>query len=152
MLACASSGMSSERRDGVSELALAGRRRVRCFIVGDPEAEPWRWPDSLDALAAAPESHRLLFENDAVRVLETRIAPGQTSQVHTHRWQGILYVLSIGHFVRRDAEGAVLVDTREAGGLPQPDTALWSGALPPHTLENVDSSEIRVINVELKDR
>jgi putative transposase len=56
--------------------------------VGDPEAEPWPWPDSLDALAAAPESHRLLFENDAVRVLETRIAPGQATQVHTHRWPG----------------------------------------------------------------
>ena len=120
--------------------------------MGDPEAGPWPWPDSLDALAAAPESHRLLFENDRVRVLETRIAPGQATQVHTHRWPGILYVVSFGHFVRRDSEGAVLVDTREVGGLPQPDTALWSGALPPHTLENVDSSEIRVINVELKTR
>ena len=53
------------------------------------ETETWTWPASLDALAAAPESHRLLFENGAVRVLETRIASGQTTQVHTHRWPGI---------------------------------------------------------------
>jgi hypothetical protein len=114
------------------------------------DAEPWTWSESLDALAAAPESHRILFENDAVRVLETRIAPGEATQVHTHRWPGILYVLSFGHFVRRDGNGTPLVDTREGGALPQPGTALWSGALPPHTLENVDTSEIHVIGVELK--
>src|SRR2546427_3854450 len=57
-------------RTYTAALALAGRRRVSCFVLGDPEAEPWPWPDSLDALAAAPESHRLLFENDRVRVLE----------------------------------------------------------------------------------
>jgi len=83
-------------------------------------AEPWTWPDSLDALAAAPESHRRLFENDAVRVLETRIAPGETTEVHTHRWPGILYILSFGDFVRRDGDGLVLVDTRKGGEPPQP--------------------------------
>jgi hypothetical protein len=113
------------------------------------DAELWTWPDSLDAVEAAPASHRILFENDAVRVLETRIAPGETTQVHTHRWPGILYVLSFGHFVRRAGDGMLLLDTR-AGVVPQPGTALWSGALPPHTLENVDTSEIHVIGVELK--
>jgi hypothetical protein len=114
------------------------------------ESRAWTWPESLDALRAAPESHRLLFENDAVRVLETTIAPGQTTPAHTHRWPGILYVLSIGNFVRRDADGAILVDTRSSGPLPQPGSATWGDALPPHTLENVDTSEIRIIGVELK--
>ena len=114
------------------------------------ESKPWRWPDSLDALQAAPESHRLLFESDVVRVLETTIGPGQMTPVHTHRWPGILYLLSIGHFVRRDADGAILVDTRSAGSLPQPGTAIWTDALPPHTLENVDTCDIRLIGVELR--
>ena len=114
----------------------------------DPER--WTWPESLDALQAAPESHRLPFENDAVRVLETRIAPGETTPVHTHRWPSILYLLSIGHFVRRDAEGAILVDNRNGGSLPKPARAIWGDALPPHTLENVDASEIHIIGVELK--
>jgi hypothetical protein len=113
-------------------------------------AEPWTWPEALDALTAAPETHRVLFENDAVRVLETTIAPGQTTEVHTHRWPGVLYVLSFGHFVRRDGDGTILVDSRAGGALPEPGTALWSGSLPPHTLENVDTSEIRVIGMELK--
>jgi hypothetical protein len=114
------------------------------------KADPWTWPDALDAVSAAGDSHRLLFENDAVRVLETRIGPGETTRLHTHRWPGVLYILSFGHFVRRDGDGVVLVDTRAGVELPQPGTAIWSGALPPHTLENVDTSEIHVIGVELK--
>src|SRR5207249_325067 len=97
-------------------------RRRRAFATDAARAKPaigsaamrdttWVWPVSLDALEAAPGSHRLLFENDAVRVLETRIAPGETTEVHTHRWPGIVYVLSFGHFVRRDANAAILVDT-----------------------------------------
>ena len=113
-------------------------------------SEPWIWPDSLDAVIAAPESHQRLFENDAVRVLETRIEPGATTPVHTHRWPGVLYILSIGDFVRRDGDGTVLVDTREGGTLPEPGTAIWSAPLPPHTLENVATTEIHVIGVELK--
>jgi hypothetical protein len=123
---------------------------VGSVVVGDLEKTAWTWRDSLDALAASPESHRLLFENEAVRVLETRIAPGETTELHTHRWSGVLYVISFGHFVRCDGDGNVLVDSRAGGWLPQSGTALWSAALPPHTLENVDATEIQVIGVELK--
>jgi len=118
--------------------------------VGRADAEIWEWPDSLDALVAAPEFHRLLLENDDVRVLETRIGPGETVPVHTHRWPSVLYTLSTGHFVRRDGEGRVLSDTRATDTLPEPGTTVWVAAMPPHTFENVDSSEIRVLNVELK--
>ena len=78
-------------------------------------AEDWTWPAELDALVAAPGTHRLLFQNETVRVLETRIAPGETTEVHTHRWPGVLYILSFDHFVRRDADGVVLLDSRTQG-------------------------------------
>ena len=112
----------------------------------------WEWPNSLDALVAAVEFHTLLFENDDVRVLDTRIGPQETVPVHTHRWPAALYVLSFGHFVRRDHKGVVTVDTREIGSLPEPGTAVWTDALPPHSLENVSDGEIRVFGVELKRR
>jgi quercetin dioxygenase-like cupin family protein len=118
--------------------------------VGRADAESWEWPDSLDALVAAPGFHSLLFETDDVRVLETRIGPGETVPVHTHRWPSVLYVLATGHLVRRDGEGRVLTDTRATGTLPEPGTASEIAAIPPHTVENVDSSEIRLLNIELK--
>src|SRR6185437_14749882 len=107
------------------------------------------WPDELDALKAAPQHHALLLENDFVRVLDTRVQPGQTVPLHTHRWPSTLYILSWSDFVRRDTQGQALVDSRLAGK-PTPGSALWSGPLPPHTLENVGESDLRAISVELK--
>jgi hypothetical protein len=114
------------------------------------DSQTWTRPESLDALEAAPESHRLLLENDAVRVLETRIPAGGVTSVHTHRWPGVLYVLSFDHFVRRDDAGTILVDTRAGGSPPQPGAAIWTDALPPHTLENVGTTDIHVVGFELK--
>ena len=45
----------------------------------------WPWPGELDALLAAPDSHRLLLETDRVRVLEVVIEPGAREPEHTHR-------------------------------------------------------------------
>jgi mannose-6-phosphate isomerase-like protein (cupin superfamily) len=107
------------------------------------------WPEELDALAAAPRNHRLLFENDSVRVLETSIAPSQVTPLHTHRWPATLYILSWSDFVRGDEHGAVIVDSRFIGTLPN-GTAMWSPSLGPHTLENTGSSDLHVIVIELK--
>jgi hypothetical protein len=107
------------------------------------------WPDELDALVAAPHPHFLLLENEAVRVLDTRVPPGQTVPLHTHRWPGTLYLLSWSDFVRRDAEGSVLLDSRTINR-PSEGAALWSPSLPPHTLENVGESTLRLISVEVK--
>ena len=59
------------------------------------------WPYELDALVAAPRNHALLFENETIRVLEIRIAPGDTTPLHTHRWPGTLLLLSWSDCVRR---------------------------------------------------
>jgi hypothetical protein len=118
--------------------------------VGRTAADTWEWPDSLDALAAAPGFHRLVLENDEVRVLETRIGPGETVPVHTHRWPSVIHTLANGHVVRRDDEGRVLTDTRASGTPPETGTTVWVAPMPPHSVENVDSTEIRLLNVELK--
>jgi hypothetical protein len=118
--------------------------------VGRADPEISEWPDVLDALTAAPEFHSLLLENDEVRVLDTRIGPGEKVPVHTHRWPSVLHVLATAHFVRRDDAGIVLTDTRATDTLPELGTTVWLAPMPPHSVENVDTSEIRVLTVELK--
>jgi quercetin dioxygenase-like cupin family protein len=113
-------------------------------------AEAWGWPDELDALVAAPDNHRLVFENDEVRVLDTWIRPGETVPMHTHRWPAVIYVFASDHIVRRDIDGEVLLDTRMGGEPPEPGAGAWIGPLPPHTVENVGESELRFLNLELK--
>jgi hypothetical protein len=115
------------------------------------ESDAQIWPEELDALIAASKHHFLLFENDAVRVLDTRVGPGETVALHTHRWPSALYIMSWSDFVRRDAQGKVVADSRAGGKLPEAN-ALWSGPLAPHTLENVGASDLRVISVEVKQK
>jgi predicted metal-dependent enzyme (double-stranded beta helix superfamily) len=113
--------------------------------------EAWPWPDSLDALIAAPDHHSLLLEDARVRVLHTNIPPGAVVPLHTHRWGGVVYVLSSSHFIRRDQNGKVLLDTRQESRPGQTHVAHWASPLPPHTVENVGQSDISLLLFEIKD-
>jgi hypothetical protein len=105
--------------------------------------------DELDGVTAAPGNHSVLFENDQVRVIETRIAAGELTPLHTHLAPTVMYVLSGSHFIRRDENGATMVDTRAT-----PDFVLakvsYSAGTPRHTIENTGDDELHVIGVELK--
>ena len=109
-----------------------------------------RGPDALDGPVADPDHHHVLFENDEVRVVETRIPAGVRSPVHTHHRRQVQYFLSGSHFCRRDPSGVVLVDSRAIEGFVLPRVQ-WSDGTPAHTLENTGSDELHVIGIELKD-
>lgn len=117
--------------------------------MNDATPDVWPWPPELDAMTAAPAYHDLLFENEHLRVLEAHVGPGETVPVHTHCWPGVLYILSVSDFVRRDPEGKVLADTR---GTPQAaaGSVVWGPALTPHSLTNVGTTSMRNITVEVK--
>jgi len=113
--------------------------------------QPWPWPDSLDALTAAPEYHELLLENERVRVIHTHIPAGDIVPLHTHRWPSVAYLISTSHFVRRDHEGRVSFDSRKEAVTQHAPSVQWLQPLPPHTVENVGGSAISILIVELKD-
>ena len=105
----------------------------------------------LDALKVATDHHWVLLENDRVRVLDTRLGPGARTPVHSHEWPAALYVLSWSDFVRYDADGNVLVESRSAmPNPPNPGEAIWSAPLPPHYVENVGDRDLHIIAVEVK--
>ena len=54
--------------------------------------QPWPWPETMDALPAAPASHRVLAENDRVRVLEVLIEPETREPEHTHQAASVMIV------------------------------------------------------------
>jgi catechol 2,3-dioxygenase-like lactoylglutathione lyase family enzyme len=142
-------------------------REKRCYIrdpdghlieVGESTAgamrrppDAWPWPDELDALTAAPGNHQRLLENDLVRVLQTHVAIGTRTPVHTHPWPSVEYVQSATDFVRRDGDGNVRLDTRAGGGL-KTSQVVSGRPFPPHSLENVGEVDLRVLMIELKGR
>ena len=118
--------------------------------VQTDDAGTWPWPEELDAVRAAPQHHKLLFENDHVRVLDTCIPSGERTAVHTHRFPASLYVISWSDFIRYDEEGRVLLDSRTLNKIASASTALWTDPLTPHALENVGAKDLHVISVEIK--
>jgi predicted metal-dependent enzyme (double-stranded beta helix superfamily) len=121
------------------------------FSSASEKRKVWPWPDSLDALIAAPDHHDLLLENERVRVLRVHIAPGQLVPVHTHRWPSVMHILSASDFVRRDGDGKLLLDTRSVPSSDPAPAMIWCEPLPPHSVENVGDAEIELLSVELKD-
>ena len=112
--------------------------------------EPQSGRPSLDAMNTDPRHHSVLLENEHVRVLDTHVAAGERTAIHTHQWPAALYVISFSDFVRYDADGNILLDSRTLAVKPTDGGALWGPPLLAHCVHNVGTRELRVIAVELK--
>ncbi len=106
---------------------------------------------SLDAVEAAPDHHRVIFENEHVRVLDTTIAPGDTVPVHTHPWPSVVYTIETSDFIRFDEVQGTAMDSRESAVLIPLDTPISLPPLTPHSIRNVGDRPMRAISVELKN-
>jgi len=95
-----------------------------------------------DAVAVAPDIYRVLAENDRVRVLESRMKPGDKTAMHGH--PQVVAVSLTDTKVRFTSPGG---DTAELE-IPAGGAAIEQAA--EHTTENIGNSEARVIIVELK--
>lgn len=48
-------------------------------------------PDATDAVAAAPQNHKVILENDTVRVLEATVPLHSREVPHTHPWPSVFF-------------------------------------------------------------
>jgi hypothetical protein len=54
-----------------------------------PNVDTSKWDPALDAVVAAPANHKVLFENENLRVLEVTLAPDEEEPTHHHRWRSV---------------------------------------------------------------
>ena len=96
-----------------------------------------------DPVKVAPKNVKVVFENERVRVIEVRIKPGEKIPVHSHP-ANVTIALS-------DFKGKFVSDSGEPMVKQfKLDTVLWSEPIT-HASENVGSTEIHAIAIELKD-
>ena len=117
------------------------------FLLGQSanNSDKW-WTPENEALPAAPQHHKLLFENDEVRVLEVTVQPGVREPLHAHRYPSVLYYVSAAH-LKEYSPGAPVVDRghKDDGGV------IFLPVGPPHQMENLENSKpLKAIRVELK--
>jgi hypothetical protein len=108
------------------------------------------WPAELDAPIAAPANHKVLLENDRVRVLDVTVAPGEKQAVHAHCWPSVMYQMYVGVAKDYDAEGRLVEEQTTAPPATQFPATMWLEPTPPHALHNLDTKPVRLLRIELK--
>jgi len=108
------------------------------------------WPDSLDAVRAAPENHKVLLENERVRVLDVTVPAGQKESIHAHCLPGVLVVLDGGRARDYDEHGRLIDEGKIIPEGASAPFAFWLERTPPHSVHNMDVVPIHLIRVELK--
>jgi len=96
-----------------------------------------------DVAKVSPETHRVLLENERVRVLDVHFKVGEMVPTHSHP-AGILYYLSDAKLRITYPDGRTEERQVKAG------TAVWSEAVT-HAVENVGTTELHEIHTELKE-
>jgi len=87
------------------------------------------WTPEKDATAAAPGNHKVLLENDEVRVLQVSVPPHTQEPMHTHRYPAVIYLQSSPHMFEHTEDarcamrGTVRMDWR--GGYPSIRGIFW---------------------------
>lgn len=95
-----------------------------------------------DAVQLSPQFYTVKLENDRVRVLEFRFKPGDKEPLHSH----------IPYVVYFNSSGTIRTAT--PGGMPvvtsvKPGDTSYRDALS-HTTENIGTTEVQALIVELK--
>ncbi|QQS23251.1 cupin domain-containing protein [bacterium] len=95
-----------------------------------------------DAVSIAPHLHKVIHENDKVRILEVTVKPGDSAEMHTHP-DNVITVLQGGSLEMASSDGTVKTIELITG------TSFFSPASE-HSVKNNSDSEVKVIQVELK--
>ncbi|RYY53632.1 MAG: hypothetical protein EOO09_17380 [Chitinophagaceae bacterium] len=121
------------------------------------ESQPWKWSDSLDAVAAAPANHKIVYEDSAVRVLMVVCPPGKEEAVHTHRYKSTMWFTNSAHLVfynyAADANNRLVKkDSAEINGFPAEMLNKGQQVDPeePHSIRNAGSDTFIAYRVEYK--
>jgi hypothetical protein len=122
-------------------IVLAAGWRV---LAGAAEQNSSGFPDGYDAVQAAPDSHRVVFENALVRVLQVTIPPaGKTEPMHHHRWPGFFLDWDTGgrspHIRYHRPDGSIReIPSKDNAVHPGHWTISWLNPEPMHSIEVVE--------------
>lgn len=102
-------------------------------------------PDHVDDIVKlSPDVHKLIFENDTIRMLEVCVRPGATVPMHTNP-ENINYILAGGTLRLIDPDGSTVdFQLTERQVIPAP--------VGRHAVENIGQTEVRTLCIELKRR
>ena len=111
------------------------------YLYGQDKSD---FPQGYDAVQAAPSTHRVIFENAFVRVLEVTVpSPGTTIPMHHHHWPSFFLDWDTGgatpHIRYHRSDGSVKdIPSKEYPVHPGTWSVHWMKPEPMHAIEVVD--------------
>ncbi len=156
--------------------AVASLPVVTKGVINNKDSTVWIWPDSLDAVKAAPQNHHVIFENDKIRILEVILNPYEYEQLHVHRFPSVMFGAvnasitsgsakiintippfdiiyyryaydSINHtYYVKDSN----IQHNNGGKPDEPNTGRFHRPEGPHRIKNLSNVKIDVFRVEIK--
>lgn len=117
-------------------------RRISLLICVLVLAGAAAFAQDVTTVAGGPETHKVVLDNDKVRVLDVHIPPGSKVGMHSHP-ANVSYYDSDGKMKVTLADGKTVVKDLKAG------TSAWSEPTT-HAVENVGTTEIHLVQTEMK--
>jgi hypothetical protein len=111
---------------------------VLVFVVSYSSSE-----EVLDPLKLAPETHKLVFENRFVRVIESRVPAGGKEPKHRHPHGLTVYLANF------ESEVKTLPDGKNSKVRRQFGSAIWSESIV-HEVKNIGKVDGHALRIELK--
>ncbi|MET0439506.1 MAG: hypothetical protein ABW043_18615 [Devosia sp.] len=75
------------------------------FDASQGNHTPTDWEPAKDGVAAAPDNHDVLYEDDLIRVLSVTLQPGIPEPLHHHRYPSVFVIDRLVPLRDFDAEG-----------------------------------------------
>jgi hypothetical protein len=147
-------------RRGLISVLIAGFLVISAGIFYAFGQDKSQYPDGYDAVEAAPISHKVIFENAFVRVLEIPTPPtGTVIPMHHHRWPSFFLTWDTGgktsHIRFHKPDGSAQ-DLPSVNVPPHPGVwkVRWSEPEPMRSVEIVDNTETNqgptLLRIEIK--
>lgn len=131
--------------------AVAQQRLPADPMFCDPSSYPY------DAVAIAPNTHKVLFEDQHVRVLEINLPALTTEPVHIHALPSVIMGETGGaggarfRYTEYKMENGKFVQVGYNEVEPSPGyRAVWSGPEGPHAITNIGQVGVSFQRIEIK--
>jgi quercetin dioxygenase-like cupin family protein len=128
------------------------------LVADSSEKSVWPWADSLEALVAAPDNHKLIFETEEYRILHVTIIPGILDPIHTHKDKSVIWVTKISPIIYKtyglgNNKEFTLVKEDTIYLKPEElNKGFWENPEPPHSVENIGKDTFELYRIEYKTK
>ena len=113
--------------------------------------EAWPWPDTMESTTAASESHKVLYEDDEIRILEVQVLEGEKEAMHSHKLPSVVIIDSLP-----DSFVDTFIDGRSRTKNTATKTKLFpiigtKGPETPHAISNTGDALMHIYRFEFKN-